>query len=425
MSPRVRKQDARYQGVPGYPNLEIDTKSGIYYVRKYIAGRGELFKSTKLRKKQLANTIADQMITEFSTRKKGLKNKRITVAEACGLLLEQLEKDTKTVNKDGHLLRRESTFRNKDLPYLRAPWSGELKELKSREKTRKQGVIRDLFGEEYVDQIDEVYWKDWCKREGRREGIGLNDVAKYLSMVLSYAFEQKYIARKPEIRNPETHKKKAVVYTDEQVLAFFKAAEPELQDLIIIGSENPLRPHENREIPWSMVQILEETYPDTEVRVVEYVLEEHFVKVAKAARRVRLTPNAAAVVARRWKAREGRPEGERSPYVFPAPGDCQRPMGKVYMNRMWHRMKKKAGVPDGVTVHFEWFRHNVFRRLLKIHNVAIANVAQVGGTSMATIQKHYDLEEREAVLQVAGAISLKFEASEQPEAPPAAARRGK
>lgn len=400
MSPRARDPNARFQSVPGDPPLEKDSRSGVLYVRKTIKGRGTLFKSTGERKIMAAREKAREMIDEFRGRKPGLRPERIRIRELCELALEDCLKQTQTLDEEGFPLRRMSTYMNNDKAHLRGPLK---KGIKRKKGMRKEGVIRELFGDFYADEIDEQFWKTWVKRKGRGLGRKLNDIAKYLSLVLSFAFDEKYIARKPEFFNPDKHKKKATKYTDDQVLLFFNKAEPTLKDLIIIRAENPLRGHETAEVHWTMVRILNQSEGPP---VVEFVLPESFVKAN--ARTVRLTRNAAAVVVRRWHEMMALPPDDRSPYVFPAPRNPKKPLNRVQVNRMWRRMKKAVGVAPEVQMHFNWFRHNVYNRLRKIHGVDISSVSQVGGTSIRTLQKHYDLEEEESTIRVANAINLPF-----------------
>lgn len=366
-------------------------------MRKFVRGRGELFKSTRSKKVRMANTIAEQMVREFTDRKAGLRGGRVTIAELCDSAFAQCEKRAAAVDEDGHPLRRARTLEH-DRTYLK----DKVREWKNAEgqvvKRREYpALLKVHFGTLFADEIDAQFWDYWVRSKGRLLGRNLNDYAKYLSLVLQHAVDEKWLPAKPELYNPTKHKKKAVIYSDEQVLAFFNAAEPELQDLIVVGSENPLRPHENAEVRWDWVEIRDGT--------VTYDLPPEFVK--KGARKIQLTPNAAQVIMRRWEVRRALPPAERSPFVFPAPKDPRKPLSRKTLNRMWHRMKAAAGIPDA-KIQFHWFRHNVFRRLTKVHGFAPAVVAQVGGTSAATIQKHYDLEEEQARVQVAGAISIPF-----------------
>jgi integrase len=207
---------------------------------------------------------------------------------------------------------------------------------------------------------------------------------------------------------PEQHKKKAIVYDDELVLNFYRHANACLKDLVVIGSENPLRPHENREVRWEMV-----SGHDSGSGPVEYDLPYWFVK--KGARRIQLSGNAAAIVRRRWRERSQLSPRFRSPFVFPSPTDPQKPVSDVRLSRWWLKMRKeidearaKDGLPPLQRVQFHWFRHNVFRRLTKVHGISTAKAAQIGGTSERTVRAHYDLEEESARMEVAKAISLPF-----------------
>lgn len=387
MTSKVRKKSATFQGVPGYPELELDTRSGIYYVRKSVAGKGELFRSTRSRKRGEARSIAQEMISEFTMRKPGLRSRRIRIADLCQPLFEELETETKTIGRDGLPLRKPRTHAKDRLFLLDRVY---------RSKARP-AAIKKHFGEYYADEIDEQFWDRWVKKEGRRLGTTLGDLTKYLSRVLEYAFVEKYIGRKPRLKNPDPEKNDAQVYNDQQLAAFYLNAEPTLQDLIAIAAENPLRPHENCEVEWSMVDFQEDGS-------VIYRLPASFTKT-KTARELYLSPRASQVVRRR---REGALEGSR--YVFPSPRDPGRPMSRKHLSDMWLRMKKKAGITSKLKFH--WIRHTFYSRAILDALIPIATVGQAGGTSAKTLEKRYLKSTAEKTRAVSVAVKVDFEKKE-------------
>jgi integrase len=378
MTPRVRKADARFKEVPGYPNLELDTKSGYYYVRKYIAGKGELFASTRSKKKMVAKTIAETKIAEMIGRKPGLRNRRIRLAALGEPLLKDLKEQTETLDEDGHPLRRLSTYTGKDKVYI--------------------PLIVKLFGEVCADEIDEQFWKSWVKKTGRKLGRNLGDIAKYLSLFLTYAFEEKYIGRKPRIKNPDRQRNNAIVYENDQIIAFYQNAEPTLQDLIVLAAENPLRPHENCEVRWEMVFFEK----DEEGReVVIYRLPASFTKTREA-RELQLSPRSASIIRRRHAERS-----QGSPYVFPAPQNPNRPLSRKVLGSMWARMKERAKITTPCKFH--WLRHSFYSKALLESQTSVAKVSEAGGTSIATLQKRYLKSTARKTREVAAAVNLDFD----------------
>lgn len=388
MTPRMRNENARFVEVPGYPDLELNRASGIYYVRKHVAGKGEFFKSTRQKTKRMAQTVADEMLREFIGRKPGLRNERIRIAKACDLLLEQCEEETQLKDEDGHVLRRAVTF-EKDCFYI--------------------PKIKELFGEYWADEIDEQFWKSWVKRVGRKLGIKLGDYAKYLSKVLTYAFEESYLGRKPRIKNPDKDPKKAGDYTEEQTTLFVRAAEEKLKHQVVLGAENPLRPNEIDAMQFAYLKFTTDRETGEEITI--YSLPETFTKTWEA-RDMVLSSNSNRILRERYKNRD-----KTSPYVFPAPKDPSRPQSRQHRARMWGRMKARArqmAMEEGIEypsgkIKFHWLRHNFYRTALLEMGLPIAQVSQVGGTSAATLQRKYLASRPEKTRQVTQAVRLKLD----------------
>src|SRR5205085_983523 len=161
-------------------NLVLHTVSGVYYVRKKRQGKGELFKSTGLMTKKAAQTMADEMVSEWIGGKLKLTRSK-NVTEVCDEVEVVLRK--KHENKD----RARSTFYEHDLIYL--------------------PILKKYFGSLGIDEIDEKSWDDWVRTTGKSLSRNLNDIAKYLSIILTYAHRSKYINRKPMIYSPDKKKK--------------------------------------------------------------------------------------------------------------------------------------------------------------------------------------------------------------------------
>jgi integrase len=384
MTPKARKQSAVFQEVPGYPELELDTRSGIFYVRKSVLGKGELFRSTRCRQKKRAQTIAQEMISEFTTRKPGLRSRRVRISDLCDALFTELEIESKTVGQDGLILRKPRTFAKDRLFLLDRTYRGKARE----------AVIKKHFGEYFADEIDEQFWNRWVKKEGRRLGTTLGDITKYLSHVLDYAFMEKYIGRKPRLKSPDAEKNDALVYDNEQIVTFYLNAEPLLQDLIVLASENPLRPHENCEVEWSMVDFQDDGS-------VIYRLPASFTKT-RTAREFHLSPRSALILRRRRQEASG-----SARYVFPSPGSPEKPLSRKHLSGMWRRMKLKAGITGPAKFH--WLRHSFYSKAILEAMIPIATAGQAGGTSAKTLEKRYLKSTAEKTRAVSTAVSIDFE----------------
>jgi integrase len=389
--PKGPKSDTKYVEVPGYPDLKLNRDSGVYYVRKRIPGKPELFKSTKEKKVRAAQTIATEMIQAAIGRKPGLRSERIRISKCCDLLLDQCEEETRTKDEDGHVLRRMATY-EKDLYYI--------------------PEIKKLFGEFFADQVDEQFLKSWHKRTGRKLGIKLGDHMKYLSKVLTYAFEEAYIGRKPRIKDPSKPPKKAANFSDELTVLFVKSATPILKDLTILGAENPLRPNEIDKLQWAFLTFAIDKATGEEITI--YKLPEWFTKT-RDAREITLSANANRILRERHRRR-----AKGSVYVFPSPKDPSRPISRQYRTKLWNEMKElarkraaKKGIefPTGRAT-FQVLRHNFYRKALLDRGLPLAAVSMAGGTSMKTLQNSYLSGQAHQTRLVTQAVQLKLENEE-------------
>jgi len=137
-------------------NMVLHTPTGVYYVRKYRAGKGRLFRSTGETRKGRAQTLADEMLAEWLGGKR-LGGRRYSIGELCDLLEVELSREEN---------RRKRTH-DKDRTYL--------------------PIIKHHFGDTWADEADEEFWGRWVRTTGKKLGRNLGDIAKYLSKVLTFA----------------------------------------------------------------------------------------------------------------------------------------------------------------------------------------------------------------------------------------------
>jgi integrase len=368
MTPRARKSTGVYQPVEGAPNLELNTKTGVYYVRKYRAGKGELFKSTRCQVKGRAKNIAEDMIAEWLGDKS--RGRRVRIDSVADDFLADCTLQHQTLDQDGRPLRRLATYKH-DLSFVK--------------------FIKEHFGDAYADEIDEQYWDEWVKHKGRKMKRTLGDVAKYLSMILGFAFKRKIIPRKPAIHNPDKHKSRAIVYEDAQILEFIRHADPVLKDMIILAAENPLRPHEIREMRWDMLDL-----SDPLAAILR--LPSWFTKTHKD-RELVLSPNASQALAARSKRKAG-------PYVFPGQNRKDKPLTDMGLSVKWHAMLESAGITERYLFH--WLRHSTYSKLLLDARLPVQHVSEAGGTSISTLQRRYLKSDHTRTRAVSQALSLKL-----------------
>lgn len=365
------------------PYLLVHRKTGVFYVRKYKAGRGELFKSTGQVQIAKARTMRDQMIADFEGGKVMVSRRR--VEHVCAELLRELEREAKTLGDNGQPLRSKRTH-DKDITMLRDE-SAEV----------ELGTIRKYFGEVFVDEIDEEFWKDWRLTEGARLGRTLFDIGKYLNKLLTYAHARRFIARRPTIEIPALATGKQQLYKDADIRNFLEHAEPMLKDLILAEAPTGARPHEITELRWDWIRF--------EKKRVVICLPDWFVKTRRA-REFEANELLAQVLRRRYKTRGS------SPYVFPAPKNPDKPCSDKHRSRMWRSMLDRAGIAPG-KLKFHWLRHTFYNKALFEAKEPVQKVSEYGGTSIVTLQKNYIKADAFQTASVARSVNIRLEEEEE------------
>lgn len=364
-------------------NLVLHRPSGIFYARKFKAGKGRFFQSTGLTKKGLAQTKADVMIAEWM----GGKNqagKRIRMERVIDELDEILEAEAHQRDEHGRVLRRKRT-RDKDRTYF--------------------PIIKKHFGDLFPDEIDEAYWKRWVLTDGRKLNRTLGDIAKYLSKVLTYAFERKLIGRKPRIKNPDPRKKTVHTYTPEQIRMFWQHANQDMKDMIVVGGEAGIRPHENKGLRWDWITL--PAKGQAKVRI-----PDDFEKRG-IGREIILSKNATEVLRRRWKTGKG-------PFVFPSPSDPTKPISDTRHSRYWRKAVMAVNeklIEQGLKpfpigrkggVKFHWLRHTFGSILLLEQKRALPEAAAYMGNSPKILFDRYLAKDAAKTKEIADAVSLDF-----------------
>lgn len=344
-------------------NLLLHVVSGFYYVRKKKAGKGELFKSTGLKTKGKAQTKADDMVGDWMGTK-AVSRRPKTISEVCDELSEVLKKEFE--NGD----RRKRTH-DKDRTYI--------------------PIIERHFGDVLVSEVDEEFWASWVRISGKGLGRTLGDIAKYLSKVLTFAYQRKYISRKSQIINPDKPKKSGMIYENSDIEKFINHADPLLRDMIIIGAECGLRPHENRGLNWDWIEFSDEC--------VIIRIPGEFAKTGTG-RSLEASPNASQCLRKRFLTRKG-------PYVFPALTDAHKALSDCQFSRLWRTMLKSAEMPAGIKFH--WLRHSFFTKALLDAKLPLAEVAQYGGNSPTILMKKYLQDDPARTRGVSRAVSLDLE----------------
>jgi integrase len=330
--------------VPSITWLKRDDRTGVYYIRKFKAGKGEIVRSTGERTLSKAKTVGERMLAEFIAGPAEAPKTRRNVEDACRELAAALEADYR--NGD----RRERTWHH-DITYL--------------------DYLTEHMGSVLLDEINEAWWADWVRTVGKRQKRRLFDVAKYLSKVLTYSHRRGWIPRKPAILNPDKAVRAGRVLSPEEVSKICNVADPRLIVQITLAYECGMRTSEILKLEWKDLEIT----PD---RVTAHLREE---KVKANPRSIELSPNAAAMI--RGLAREGGTRG----WVFSSVVMPQRHERDAVLTRRWRRSCRRAGIQG--RVRFYDLRHSFFTRALLEKELPVQQVSLYGGTSMAMLQKVY------------------------------------
>lgn len=340
-------------------NLILHIPSGMYYVRKFRAGKGRLFKTTGEIRKGHAQSKANDMISEWLYGKNRLTT-YAPISEVCDKLLLVLEQDF----YDGK--RAKKTWEH-DRVYLKQ--------------------VKALFGKMLIAELDETFLDNWTRTTGRKTGKTLGCLFKYISKMLAYAHLHKLIDRKPRIKDPDPKAADVSIYTSEQIQALLAAADPEMKDMIILGAECGMRPYEIRQLKWDMVEFK---------KLVTIRLPEWFTKT-RTAREFVVGPSSSDMLRRRRK-------DPGTEYVFPSQLNPHRPVNEMTFSKHWRKLVLAAELPAGSKFH--WLRHTFFTRALLEAEKPLPMVAAYGGNSPKILYDRYLSKQASHTSDVAGSVEV-------------------
>lgn len=197
---------------PDFPELQRDPVTQIWYVRKFVSGKGELFKSTKeKRSKTKAKSIALKMLSEFiggSYKGHSYKFKEI----AAEVLASKASKSEATRYSAKHHLEK------RILPYLGNHRISQVNE----------SVIKDYFNMRKIENPKGKLFNDW----------------KHINMVMRRAWEKGLLPRPLIIENPDGEIAPRYVFTEREERLLLEKANPKLRLQILMGLRMGMRPGE-------------------------------------------------------------------------------------------------------------------------------------------------------------------------------------
>lgn len=354
-------------------NLVLHKPSGVYYARKSKAGKGRFFKSTGITQKGRAQSMADEMIAQWIGGKRHATGRIQRVSEAVDRLLIELEQEL--FNGD----RKPKTW-EQDKVYFK--------------------MIKSLFGDLYLDEIDETWWDNWVRTEGRRLNRTLFDLAKKLSKLLTYAWMNKWIMRKPKIRNPDQKKRLGTphIYSQDEIQRIAEKCDLELQTQLALASNCGNRTGEVRTLEWSMIEW--KTVNKKRVAIVTFPIDKAGARRGEG-RQFMTNPFVSEYLSR-WKQQQA----VKSRFVFPRPTDPNKPQTEVYQNRKWRKAVKASGIKGRA-----WFydlRHTFYTTALLDAREPVQHVSEYGGTSIRTLQKRYLKSDATKTASVSKAVGFSF-----------------
>jgi integrase len=195
-----------------FPELQRHPVTKIWYVRKFVTGKGELFKSTREKKSKIkAKSIALKILSDFiGGSYKGHAYKfRDLAAE---VIAQKASKSEATRYSAWHHLE------NRINPVL-----GNF-----RISQVNESVIKDYFNQCRVKNPNGKLFNDW----------------KHIVMVMRRAWEKGLLPRPMILKNPDGATDPKYVFTDAEEKLLLDNANPKLRLQILIGLRMGMRPGE-------------------------------------------------------------------------------------------------------------------------------------------------------------------------------------
>jgi integrase len=213
------------------------------------------------------------------------------------------------------------------------------------------------------------------KRSRKRQTF--MDYAKYMNLIVRYAYNKRYVSHLIRFKNPDKGKvHEDRVYTDDELSRVWDAMRGRTRDQFVLSNECFMRLREVLYLTWERVDL--ETGKIT-LRAVD-------VKTGSRTGKGReFIASKYAIERLRARYAERQKRGITSPYVFPSKSDPRKPQ---HDNKTaWRLAKKAAGITGRATWHS--IRHTAITKALLVKRVSPILVSQYAGVSLQIIERTY------------------------------------
>lgn len=195
-----------------FPELQRHPGNGIWYVRKFVKGKGELFRSTRERKsKAKAKNIALKILTDFMG--SPVKGHVVLFSHVSAEVMRLKASKSEATQNEAHY----------QLELRVDPW----------------------FGGYRIDQVNEALIEDyWAECRAKNPTGKLFHDWKMIVSVMRRAYFKGLIPRPLQIKKPDQPTADKHVFSPEEEIELLKNARPRLRLQILIGLRMGMRPGE-------------------------------------------------------------------------------------------------------------------------------------------------------------------------------------
>lgn len=313
--------------------LQKDSRTGMYFVRKKLKGKQELLKSTGYKDRTRARRRALELLAEYMASIAPTPGSNPTFREIAQKVLA--------------------------LKATKAPATQALA------RNRIEKHLGPYFNHMRISDINENTWDQYIVDQQKLSPRTLADDAKLMMAIMKYSFNEGLLKRKVRIRNPDPPNEEGRAYTEEECTKLLESATTDNMKLQIkIGLTMGMRHGEIAHLRWEWI--------DWRQSVIKLPPEE------TKTRRGRLVPiNSEVKIDLRLKLLS-----KNSPCVFPSQKNPMQPIPDF--DSQWQRTWKRAGVEG----RFHWTRHTCITNMLSA-GVPESVVKKITGCSERTMRKVY------------------------------------
>lgn len=325
-------------------NLYQDESTGVYYVRKYVKGHGELKQSTKQRELSRAKAVMNQIIASWlgTSEKKG-----------AGVLFQVLGDEVlnlKSTQAEKTYVDYETIYDKYLLPY---------------------------FGDKGINEVGPL-WPQYKAFQKKLNPVRkLKHDRKHLRFILGYAYDKGLIVGIPVLKldRSDTVVQKGRPYTNDEYRKLRANASPAWKLKIDLGMTMGMRRNEMRLLRWD--------YIDFKQGIISIPAE-----ITKT-REGRMLAIDEAVL-RELRTRR---LASKSPYVFANRLDVARPESGT--DKGWQRLKRSLGIKG----KFHWTRHSAASRAIRAGHAPMLVQSSLGMSDqvMKRVYVHRDIEDLRAI----------------------------